>query len=220
VTGSLPGYTTTTLYSAPTAKVAVGDFASAAAPTIVLAGSPRVGKTLLAVPGDHVPAATDVSFRWYRQASGTTGWTAIRKATKASYRPTGEDLGALLKVRVTASATGYRAESQEVTLADPVLAGIATVLPLLDDTTPTVGHTIGVTPASRPEAAWRPAPAADEVTYRWYAGGKRITGATGPTFTVRKADRGKRLRVTAAATVDGLAASSAAALTSKVAAAA
>jgi hypothetical protein len=55
---------------------------------------------LTAVPGTYLPVAT-VKYQWYR------GSKAIKKATAATYLLKAGDLHKVLKVRVTATRSGY-----------------------------------------------------------------------------------------------------------------
>jgi hypothetical protein len=89
-----------------------------------------------------------------------------------------------------------------LTLAGPLADGSATV-PLTSAGTPTAGaplahgkpHIRGVARVGgrlKAVVGWRPAPT---LTYRWYAGGKVIDGATKRTFIPHDAQRGKRITV-------------------------
>lgn len=59
---------------------------------------------------------------------------------------------------------------------------------------------VGRTLVARP-GTWRPAPA--RVTYRWFAGPRRIKGVNGPELTLTKAMTGTRIRVTMTLTRSG-----------------
>ena len=69
-------------------------------PTI--SGTPRLGRTLTANRGSWTPTPTSYSYRWYR------GSTPISGATQRTYRLTSRDVGAKVRVRVTAHRSGSR----------------------------------------------------------------------------------------------------------------
>ena len=61
-----------------------------------------VGRTLTANRGSWTPTPTSYSYRWYR------GSTPISGATQRTYRLTSRDVGAKVRVRVTAHRAGSR----------------------------------------------------------------------------------------------------------------
>lgn len=72
---------------------------SLAAPTVSVAGKPRVGQTLTATA--KTSPSAKVTYQWLR------GSTPIRGATARTYRAGTADLDQALRVRVSASAAGY-----------------------------------------------------------------------------------------------------------------
>ncbi|MGO4254972.1 choice-of-anchor Q domain-containing protein [Marmoricola sp. RAF53] len=98
VTGSMPGFTSTSATSTASATVSAG--------TLVLSGTPRisgrtkVGKTLTAVPPTARPAAS-VRYQWLRSGK------AIRGATKATYKLRKADARKRMSVKVTYVRSGY-----------------------------------------------------------------------------------------------------------------
>lgn len=104
VMGSRAGYTTTFRTSAVTNAVAKGSLANKPKPAI--SGTVKVGKTLTADPGPVEPGAS-YSFEWYR------GKKAISGATNKTYKPTLDDQGERLFVKVTASKTGYNPVAED-----------------------------------------------------------------------------------------------------------
>ncbi|MFT4294159.1 MAG: hypothetical protein QM582_01970 [Micropruina sp.] len=72
-----------------------------ATPTPKISGTAKVGKTLKAKPGTWKPSGVKLSYQWYRGSSKIAG------ATKSSYKLTGKDKGAKVKVMVTGSKSGY-----------------------------------------------------------------------------------------------------------------
>lgn len=185
VTGSQTGYRSAYRYSARTATVAKARLASQGGSTVLVDGTPRVGKVLTAVPATYLPSAS-YSYRWYR------GSHSISKATKSTYVLTSSDRGRTIKVKVTARRTGYYSVSTYAVLDGSVQAGLAALTPKLSDTTPAVGQVISVTAATSVDR-WSPVPTT--VGYRWLRDGKAIDGATGVSYAVQAADKGKRLTV-------------------------
>ena len=78
-------------------------YASAPVPTI--AGTAKVGQTLLAVPGNWDPRP-NLSYRWYRSGS------SISKATKPLYKLTRSDAGKKITVKVTGTLSKHQTVSR------------------------------------------------------------------------------------------------------------
>lgn len=187
-TGSRPGYNTQVLESATvTDPVAPGVFDLAPAP--VVAGTSAVGSVLTASTAAWSPTAT-LAYQWFSDD------TPIAGATTARYTVTPDDRGHRLHVVVTGSRTAYTttqvasqptdavAPGQFTTTARPVLSGAAQV---------------GTTLQVRTDA-WSPVAT---FTYQWFADGRPIPGATGTSYRLTSADRGKRIRVGVTGTRDG-----------------
>ncbi len=198
VVGSLAGYTSATRYTAWTSKVATAPFTTAPTPTVT--GVVRVAMPLTAVPGAWEPSAK-YSYQWYRV--GSTGRnSAIRRATKATYTPTSSDQGRVLRVRVTASRSGYVTTRR---YSDPTVA----VAPGMAAATPKVTGTAKVDEELvADEGTWNPA----ETTfgYQWYARSpsgrvSSVKGATARTYRVDGRYAGYRLKVRVTGAADGYA---------------
>ncbi|WP_435772036.1 metallophosphoesterase [Nocardioides sp. SYSU DS0651] len=143
-------------------------------------GSVRVGSTVTVRPGDW-PAGTRLTYRWL--ADGR----AIRGATGRSHRVSRSLLGDKLSVAVT----GRLRSSAPVT----VRSAAAVVRPgRLRPGAPWIrGEArVGERLTARPRS-WEPGPV--RLHYAWYAGGRRIPGATGSSVVVRPAHAGKRITV-------------------------
>jgi len=97
VTGSKPGYHSTTTVSAPTDIVTGGTLTTAIA---TVSGVAQVGGTLTVDPGAWGPSPT-LTFQWFH------GSTAIAGATGTSYVVDASDAGSNLRVAVTGTQTGY-----------------------------------------------------------------------------------------------------------------
>lgn len=180
VTGTRAGYTAKSKTSVLTAAVAKAIFRTKPKPAIT--GIARVGMKLTSVPGTYDPTAT-YSYLWYR------GTTAIAGTTASTYIATSSDLAKQLKVRVTASRSGYVSVTQFSDLTIPIQAGFTAPTPVINDTTPQVGQKLSITNTG----LWVPLP--DNFTYQWYRGSSIIVGATGASYTVTTADLAAALKV-------------------------
>ncbi len=194
-TGSKFGYADKSVYSKLTTTVAKADFPVKPAPSLPVAGTPRVGKELTAVPGAYEPAA-NYSYQWYR-VSATGKSAAIYRQTKSSYTLASADVGYTVKAKVTASLTGYRSDVQYTPATAVVQKGISGVTPKISDTTPVVDQELSVL-ATTDGSKWGPADATVEVGFTWYAGASEV--GTGTSYVVRAADVGKAITVKAVGT--------------------
>lgn len=171
-----------------------------APPTVT--GTVAVGRRLTATAGSWRPTAPTYShtWRWFR------GATPIPGATSATYVVTPADLGARLRVEVTAdhptwfSGPGTSLSSQTPVVAPGTIpAAWITRWPVRSGT-PRVGRTVGVT---------APAYSADgrahrlRATYRWYVGGRAVAGATTRQLVLRRAWRGRTVAVRVAVGTPG-----------------
>lgn len=98
VTGTRPGYATATTTSAGTKPIVLTPLVTTV-PKIT--GTPKVGKTLSATVSGWAPDGLTLSYRWYRSG------TAIKGATRATYRLTTADRGKRIVVKVTGRAPNY-----------------------------------------------------------------------------------------------------------------
>jgi len=149
------------------------------APTPTVAGVSKVGRTLRAVPGSWT-GGTALSYRWYagtRAISGATAKTYVLGAStltkRVTVRVTGQKAGYITTTKASAARTVARGD---LTAPKPTVKGVAKV-----------GRTLRAVPG-----AWT---SGTTLTYRWYAGTKPISGATGKTYRIRSAFRGKQLTV-------------------------
>lgn len=172
------GGTRATFTSAQTATITPGTFSSAPKPTV--RGTAKVGSKLTAIPGTWKPTAT-LSYRWYR------GSIPISRATKVTYTVTSADLGKTLTVKVTAKKAGYVATTISSTKTAKVVAGTLTAPTPKISGTAKVGKKLTAKPGT-----WT---AGTKLTYQWYAGGTKISGATASTYTVKSAQKGKWIKV-------------------------
>jgi surface protein len=193
VTGSKAGYATRSRTSALTARVAKARFTTIPVPTVTVDGTPRIGKAVTVTPGTSVPLQDRFTYQWYR------GKSAIKAATKPSYKLSTKDKGRQVKVRVRASRSGYHTTTRYGLVPGLVRAGLTTVTPKLSDVTPVVGETISITPATA-ITVWGPQPVTGG--YQWYRGSTPIAYATTAVYTVTAIDLGKKLKVAVTGTKD------------------
>jgi len=89
---------------------------------------------------------------------------------------------------VTGSKAGFTTASAVSAPTAVVAAGtLSSVKPKIKGTA-TVGSKLKVT-------AGKWAPSTIKLTYRWYRSGKAISGATKASYTLKKADKGKKITV-------------------------
>ncbi|GAA2075424.1 hypothetical protein IDH50_11820 [Aeromicrobium tamlense] len=196
---------TETATSASTALVTGGTapvetIANVAKPAI--SGSTTVGSVLTATPGSWTPADASVTLQWLR------GDTVV--GTGSSYTTATQDIGSVLRVRATASRSGWTAGVAEstdfgpITSAAPVLVAPVLVTPPTVSGTARVGSTLTATTGSWSTAASH--------AFRWTRNGKAISGATGRSHRLTPADARARIAVvvTASNPAGGASATSAA----------
>jgi surface antigen len=139
-----------------------------AAPTV--SGVAKVGATLTATAGSWNPTDAKVAYQWY--ANGV----AITSATRSTLALTGALLGKSIKVRTTASKTGFATKAATSAATAAVLPGA-----LASTTAPLIS---GVAKVDRKlalkEGAWNVKP--DSTSIRWYADGALIPNRVGRTL--------------------------------------
>jgi hypothetical protein len=188
VTGSKAGYTSVSKTSAGTAKVSPALSVSGPVPTV--SGTVRVGKVLSVKPGSWQPAPVSLAYQWLRNG------VVVGGATKSSYVLTAADLGAVVSVRVTGSKVGYASVVRVSKSTSKVAAGVLSGVKPKVSGKAKVGRTLAVRPG-----VWGPSGVV--LTYQWLRNGKKITGATGASYLVVKADKGKKLTVKVTGTLTG-----------------
>src|SRR5581483_284485 len=126
-------YGATAAHSVTSAAIAPGTPASTGAPT--LAGTARVGYALSTNGGNWNPAGTSYAYQWQRSTDGGATWTSIASATASTYTLAAADLGAVLRVQVTATNSFGAASALSPT--SPVVASgtpVSTAAPTLTGT--------------------------------------------------------------------------------------
>lgn len=177
VTGTRAGYATASRTSDPTAKVALGSFASG---TPTVSGSAKVGSTLTASEGTWAPDPA-YAYQWLADGTPISGATAKAFVLGAS------QVGKKMSVRVTGTLAGYTSESSTSTQTVAVASGTLTAATPKITGTAKVGKKLTVT-----RGTWTPTPT---FSYQWYAGTKAIAKATGLSFTLTKAQKGATITV-------------------------
>jgi hypothetical protein len=107
----------------------------------------------------------NLTYQWYR------GSTAIKGATKKTYKLTAADKGKTVKVKVTGAKSGFTTVSKTSKATAKVKAGALTTA------TPKIGGTAKAGKKLTAKAGtWGPGTV--KLTYQWYRGSSKIKGAT------------------------------------------
>lgn len=178
VTASAPGYLDTTresLISDPVKLPAVRLYSA------YLQGVAAVGKTLTAVAHEYDSSA-QLRYRWYANGVPIPGATARTLVLSSAH------LGDRISAEVIASRSGYDATSRTSPQSSSVAAGTLTA-----PTPAIVGAAVVGSKLTVSRGTWTSGTA---ITYRWYADGKAISGATGSTLTLPLSLRSRAITVT------------------------
>ncbi|MFT2753034.1 hypothetical protein [Clavibacter sp. Sh2088] len=161
---------------------APGTPALTSVPTPAIVGQAKLGTTLSVRTGLWQPAPVTLDYQWYsdgQQIFGETGATLVVP---------GYVVGTRISVEVRGTRAGY-ASATRMSAATPrvpsplVVPGQVTLVGQA-----VVGSTLKVS-----SGPWRPAPV--RLEHRWYRSGVEIPGATGSTYRLTEADRGKDVSV-------------------------
>jgi beta-glucosidase len=157
-----------------------GDVTRPAIKAGLVAASPaaaRVGVTQTAVLSDWEPAGALPGYQW------AVGGRIV--ATAPQYRPVGADAGKALTL------TASIAVGSEVATTTIAIGAIAKGVIKAGKVTVTGTAKVGKTLKAK-RSGW---PTSTKYTYRWYANGKAIKGATKPSLKLESAQAGKRITV-------------------------
>ncbi|WP_157073111.1 ExeM/NucH family extracellular endonuclease [Kribbia dieselivorans] len=150
-------------------------------PTPTITGTAKVGTTLRAVPGTW-DDGVKLTYQWKRNG------VAIAGATKTWYKLGAADAGKRITVTVTGTKTGYVTVAKTSARTRVVAKGTLTTVKPRISGTGKAGSTLRVLRGS-----WKPAPV--NYSYRWYANGKAIPGATKTTYKVAAKYKGTKIVV-------------------------
>ncbi len=182
ITASTHGWLGSALTTEPTSKVLPTEIVNHDMPVIF--GNLWVGALLEFENEYWSPSGLTFRYQWYADEVPIPG------ATGRSFRPTSSQLGSRVTVSITASKPG----SQSLTVTSAPTRGSIAPQPSVENTvdpavsgTARVGSTLTVK-----VGAW----AQDNLTYtyKWYADGNAISGATSKTFTLTSAQLGKSIK--------------------------
>lgn len=157
-----------------------------AKPTVF--GPAQVGKKLTVKTGSWT-SGTNFKYQWL--ASGKS----INGATKSTYTPTAGTRGKKISVKVTGSQAGYKNASATSSATNVVAYGqLAAKKPAITGVAK-MGKKLTAIPGKWTSGV--------KLSYQWRANGKAIKGATGNTYTVKRADRRKAITVTVTGKLSG-----------------
>ena len=159
-----------------------------ASPTI--RGTAQVGARLTTSKGTW--SASNLTFHYQWLANGTP----IAGATAKSFSPTAAQLAKHLRAQVTATKSGAHSGTASSHRTPSVAPGV-----LVSSGAPTVSGTpqVGVQ-LSATTGTWTPA---GSYSFRWYADGTLVPGATASTFTPTATQLGEAIKVKVTATAPG-----------------
>ena len=176
--------------------------ASAGQPSI--AGTAVDVQTLVAAPGTWSNAPTRFAYQWKGCDASGAHCTAIPGATASTYTLTLDNVGATVRVAVTATNAGgsATASSPPTTVIQPALTPWSDVPPPTPMRAPAVSGSPAVNGAlSCDTGSWSNSPTGYE--YQWNRGNAPIANATAATYTVTSADLGQALSCTVTAANSG-----------------
>lgn len=162
-------------------------------PSISWASEGKVGDTITVAKGTLNVELTVVDVKWMR------GSTEISGQTGTTYTITADDIGESITAVVTAKTNGNYQGSATSNALEPgktALTGTPTI-----SGTASVGETLTLDVSPLNAAA--NATDVSNIDIQWYRGDEAISGATGLTYEVTKADQGKALTAKVTAKEDG-----------------
>jgi hypothetical protein len=203
----------TAVPSPATAVVQAAPPVNSAAP--VVTGTALLGAQLSATTGDWSPVGASYAYQWQRDAG--SGFADIPGATSASYTLVRADVGATLRVRVTASNVDGSGSAVSAATGAVVAPPVNTAAPAVPSGTAAQGETL-----TADRGTWDASDATYAYTWlRCGAGATSVTAGcaeigTGATYTLAAADVGKTVAVRVTATNAGGSASAASPTTPNV----
>lgn len=157
----------------------LGAFSALVAPKI--SGTVATGYTVRSAVTLPAPRPTVVTYRWLRNGAIISG------ATASSYKLTSLDAGKQIRSRAYFARPGYLSTYRDSAAVVSKAVFTSVAAPGFTGTT-TVGSTLRA-------AVKRPSPAPSVISYQWLRNGAPISRATGTSYRLTAADRGKQIRL-------------------------
>lgn len=177
ITGTAPGYApATTAWGVNT----VGGTAPTMTGSLSITGDLSVGSTATAKAGTFSPASTSTSWQWFLDGR------RIAEAWNETITITEEMKGKRLEARLTAYDWDHGDNEYFNRVSVTVPGGLSGATPTITGTT-AVGSTLTAVPGT-----WT---TGTTLSYQWLRAGAPISGATGATYALTAADRGKAVAV-------------------------
>jgi polysaccharide biosynthesis protein PslG len=192
----------TPVVTAPSAPPPVAAPTNTAPPSI--SGTAQQGQSLNASTGTWSGSPTSYAYQWSRCSSTGGSCASVSGATAQTYALGSADVGATMRVAVTASNSGGSASASSAAsgvVAASTSVPVNTALPAISGTTQ-VGQTLASSTGT-----WSGSPSS--YAYQWTrcdstgAACANITGATAASYALTTTDAGHALRVTVTASSTG-----------------
>ncbi len=156
-----------------------------------ITGTAEFGTTLRANPGTWGTSKVKFKYQWLRDGK------PIKKATKATYKLRGADVGKRIQVQITGSKKGFATETRASSQTREVRALRFNKVSKPKPTgTVQIGKSLRVKPGDWGTTKIR-------YSYQWLRNGKPISGATKARYKLKRADAGKRISVRITGTKSG-----------------
>ena len=197
VTASKLDFESAQATSAPTSPLTIITLTNTAPP--VISGTPTVGATLTATVGGWSASqgtwnqsGATITYTWYQ------GETEVSSGTSNTYVVPASAVGKAIVVTVTISKPGYRTTGIVVSAPTGIVPvpAVANVVNPSVVGVPVVGGVLTARPGAWSESGVT-------YSYRWFANGVAIAGATGSAYKVPVAHLGKQITVGVSASKTG-----------------
>jgi predicted extracellular nuclease len=148
---------------------------------VKIAGDGKIGATLKAKTGKWLPDSTKFDYQWLKNGDEITG------ATKKAYTVKKSDRKGRISVTVTGTKSGYKSVSATSDSVKIKRSLKATPKPKIVGSEK-VGRTLKTKTGD-----WKPGKVSFD--YQWMRGSKEIAGADNKAYSLKKADKGKKITV-------------------------
>lgn len=189
VTGRKPGMFSVKHTSYSSDKVVKGKYAVTKAPTV--SGKTVYVQTLKVNPGSRSNKPSKFTYQWLRDGK------AIKNSTKTTYKLGLSDIGQNISVKVTASGSGFAAQTSTTSKTK----SIAKAKFIVKTNASVSGKMKAGSKLTAKTGTWSPKP--EKYKYQWYRSGAPISKATKSTYMMTTRDRGKVVYVKVTATKKG-----------------